>query len=157
MHGKVKYGYENPKAPGVKTNSYFSLSLEKNVYVNCFTRCDLITICDLQGNLKYNIYGPGWFDNESDKKTYFFGVDILDDRIIASYINDSRIVVKGGIEMGNSPTKFLMFDINGNYLKTIDIGSEFTRFCVDQENKRLIMCFMDRPEIMGYVDTSDIL
>jgi hypothetical protein len=147
-----KFGYENPKAIGKKSNSLFALS--NNFYVNCYDRVDLMTICDLKGNLLYNVYGPGWFDNGQDKKSYFFGVDLFGKNIIASYIGGSRLVVKGNISQGNSPSKFIVFDMQGNYLKTIETGAEFSRFCVDEENKRIIAYFIDREEPLGYFDIS---
>lgn len=147
-----KFGYENPKAVGKKSNSLFALSVNNNFYVNCYDRVDLMSICDLKGNLLYNVYGPGWFDNEQDKKSYFFDVDLFGKNIIASYIGDSRLVVKGNISKGNSPSKFIVFDMQGNYLKTIDTGFEFSRFCVDEENKRIIAYFNDREEPLGYFD-----
>jgi hypothetical protein len=147
-----KFGYENPEAIGKKSNSLFALS--NNFYVNCYDRIDLMTICDLKGNLLYNVYGPGWFDKDQDKKTYFFGVDVFGKNIIASYIGGSRLVIKGNISQGNSPTKFIVFDMQGNYLKTIETGFEFSRFCVDEENKRIIAYFTDREEPLGYFDIS---
>jgi hypothetical protein len=149
-----KFGYENPEALGAKTNSFFALSVENNFYVNSYSRCDLLTICDLKGNLRYNIYGPGWFDSNQNNNSYFFGVDLFDKTIIASYIGDSRLVTKGNISKGNSPSKFIVFDMQGNYLKTIDTGFEFSRFCVDEENKRIIAYFSDREEPLGYFDIS---
>ena len=56
-----RFGYENPEAIGKKSNSLFAMLVENSFYVNCYYLCDLITICDLEGNLKYNVYGPGWF------------------------------------------------------------------------------------------------
>jgi hypothetical protein len=150
--GIEHFGYENPKSVGRKSNSVFAMSVENNFYVNCFDRIDLITICDLDGNLKYNIYGPGWFDSEQNKNSYFFDVDLIGNKIIASYIGDRAFVVKGNITKGRSPSKFIIFDIQGNYLKTIDTGFEFSRFCVDEVNKRIIAYFSDREEPLGYFD-----
>lgn len=152
--GIERFGYENPEAIGKKSNSLFAISVENNFYVNCYNRIDLMTICDLKGNLLYNVYGPGWFDNEQNKKSFYFDVDVFGKNIIASYIGDSRLVVKGNISKGNSPSKFIVFDMQGNYLKTIETGFEFSRFCVDEENKRIIAYFSDREEPLGYFDIS---
>jgi hypothetical protein len=149
-----RFGYESPEAIGKKSNSLFAISVENNFYVNCYTRIDLMTICDLKGNLLFNVYGPGWFDNEQNKKSFYFDVDVFGRNIIASYIGDSRLVVKGNISKGNSPSKFIVFDMQGNYLKTIETGFEFTRFCVDEENKRIIAYFTGREEPLGYFDIS---
>lgn len=146
-----QFGYEHPEMTGQKSNSFFSMSVENNFYVNCYSRSDLITICDLNGNLKYNIYGPEWVNND-DKKAYFADVDICSKFIIASYIGINRLNVQGNISRGNSPTKFMIFDFEGNYISTIETGNEFTKFCIDEENKRIIMNFIDKEEALGYID-----
>ena len=133
------------------------MSVDNNFYVNCYGRIDLMTICDLEGNLKFNIYGPGWFDSNRDKNSYFFDVDLLGKNIIASYIGGKGLVVKGDIIKGAAPSKFLVFDMKGNYLKTIETGFEFSRFCVDEENLRIIAYFTERDEPLGYFDISFLL
>ena len=67
----AKYGYENPDAIGKKSNSRFAFSEKNKIYGNCYLTCDLLTICNLDGTLRSNIYGPGWFDNKQDKNSYF--------------------------------------------------------------------------------------
>jgi len=49
-------GYENPS---VKKKRYqFAASEECDIYVTTSSRYDLMTIYNLDGSLKYNIYGP---------------------------------------------------------------------------------------------------
>jgi hypothetical protein len=143
-----KYGYENPKAIGKNSNSLFSMSIVNNFYVNCYYLNDLMTICDLDGNLKCNVYGPDGLNNPGNKKAYFFGAEIFGKYIVASYIGDIGFLVER--ERGNSPSKFLVFDMNGDYKATIETRHKFGRFCVDEENKRVIAYYEDRPEALGY-------
>lgn len=145
-----RYGYQHPEATGKKSSSQFALSLDNNFYVNSYFNLDLITICDLEGNLKYNIYGPDGLNNGGNKKSYYFGIDIFNDNIIASYIGDVGVIDGINGPRGNIPSKFLVFDLKGNYQKTIDTGHKFTYFCVDEENKRVIIYFDDRPIPLGY-------
>ena len=50
--------YENPL---VKRRMYqLAASEEDSIYVTTSSRYDLMTICNLDGSLKYNIYGPDW-------------------------------------------------------------------------------------------------
>ena len=145
------YGYEHPEAVGKKSNSEFNLSIENNFYVNCYYYCDLMTICDLEGNLKYNIYGPGWLNNKDNKNDYFAGVDLFNNNIIAAYLGDVGIIYNEFKRPdGNLPTKFLVFDLDGNYKETIETGHKITLFCVDEENKRVIVYFDDRENPLGY-------
>jgi len=146
-----KYGYEHPEAVGRKSNSQFKLSVENNLYVNCYYYCDLMTICDLDGNLKYNVYGPGWLKNKDNRKSYFAAVCLTNNNIIAAYIGDVGIIFdEFKRPRGNLPSKFLVFDMDGNYKETIETGYKFLYFCVDEENKRVIAYFDGRENPLGY-------
>jgi hypothetical protein len=145
-----KFGYEHPKAVGKKSNSVFTLSLKNGIYINCYYYCDLLTINSLDGKLKYNIYGVDEMDNRNYKKAYYFGVDVMSNFIVASYIDEEGLIYDGNRPKGNTPSKFLIFDTNGNYIKTIETGYKFTYFCIDEENKRLIVYFDSRENPLGY-------
>jgi len=149
-----KYGYEHPEAVGKKSNSQFVLSVENNFYVNCYGYCDLMTICDLDGNLKHNVYGTDGLINKGNKKSYYFGVDVMGKNIIASYIGDLGDIFDGNRHIGNTPSKFIVFDMDGNYKETIETGNKFTFFCVDEENKRIIAYFNSRNEPLGYFNVN---
>jgi hypothetical protein len=113
---------------------------------------DLISICDLEGNLKYNIYGPGYINDKDKRNSYFKGVEIWGDKIIVSYNGDAAMIFnkKGNPLRGSYSSKFIIFDQNGDYLQTIDTGSEFSQFCVDNENNRIITYFQERENPLGY-------
>lgn len=146
-----EYGYEHPKALGAKSRSYFGLSVENNLYVNCYSFCDLMTICDLQGNLKYNVYGPDGIENDENKKMYYGQVDILSKKIIAAYSGNNRFRINKYKRLESIyPSKFLVFDLLGNYVETIETGHSFTFFCVDEDNDRIIAFFEDRDNPLGY-------
>ena len=147
-----RFGYENPEVEGKFTNSYFALSVEDGIYVNCYLHKDLMTICEFNGNLKYNIYGPGWDDPEKDDNAYFGGVIIYDKKIFASYQGSSRIIVEGNIQRGAYPKSIIVFGLDGSYQKTIETGSEICSFCIDEKNNRIIAYFNDREEPLGYFD-----
>lgn len=53
-----KFGYSHPDAKGKKANAFFAISNEHGFYVNCYSRLDLMTICDLDGKLMYNVMDP---------------------------------------------------------------------------------------------------
>jgi len=148
------YGYEHPETIGrFKSNSLFKLSLANNIYVNCYGAYDLMTICDLEGNLKFNVYGRDGLENKDFRKSYYSGVDFYKKYIITSYIGDIGIVSEKNREpKGNTPSKFLVFDLEGNYIKTLELDEKFTYFCVDEENKRLIIYFQERENPLGYID-----
>ncbi|UXE68339.1 MAG: hypothetical protein KA713_07110 [Chryseotalea sp. WA131a] len=146
-----KYGYEQPESGGKKSNSYFALSKPHNFYVNCYLYCDLVTICDLKGNLRYNIYGPDRMDNKENMNTYFTGVDLFKNIIFAAYIGDAGIVFNEfKRQEGSLPTKFLIFNQAGDYLNTFETKHKFSSFCIDEANSRVIAHYMDRTNPLAY-------
>ena len=116
-----------------RKRSQFAVSLEHNLIVDCYAHHDLMTIYDLDGNLKYNIYGPYWDDKTSNDMVYYDAVVICKDKIVAAYA--------GGRNWGDEgfPNCFQVYDFNGNYIKTLNIGRKICNFCYDQKLNRLIM------------------
>jgi len=152
----TRFGYENPMVKGKFTNSYFDLSVENGIYVNCYLFKDLMTICDLDGNLKYNVYGPGWDDPEKDDNGYYYDVVIYEKNIFASYLGSKGSVVEGNTERGVYPNSIIIFDLDGSYKKTIDTGAEICSFCIDEKHNRIIAYFNDREEPLGYFDIPEL-
>lgn len=115
----------------------FAVSTAQDTFVECYLYHDLMTICTLSGDLKYNIYGPSWDKTVSNKKSFYGGVTFCGDRIVASY--------SGGDNFSDEyyPTKLLVFDVEGNYIKTLDVGYKIVNFCYDEVNERIIMNLND--------------
>ena len=146
-----KYGYHHPDLKGRESYSSFELSNKNEVYTICFTFVDLMTICDLEGNLKYNIYGSQWSPKETKGIQFYGEVKTYKNYIIASYIGGKHVVTAAdGGRVHNSPSKLLVFDIDGNYVKTIEVGHEFSEFCIDEDNNRVIAYFDNRINPLGY-------
>ncbi len=152
-----EFGYEHPKAIGKKSRSFFKLSTKGDFYVSCYVHCDLMTICDVEGNLKYNIYGPGWLNNEKNRIDYYSGVDLLNNHIIASYLGAIGVIRdESNRPQVVYPTKFLVFDKDGNYKATIETEHKILFFCADEKNNRVICYFDDRKNPLGYFDFPEI-
>lgn len=130
----------------------FGISMEHSIYVECHAPHDLMTICSIDGDLKYNIYGPNW-DTETHGIDHYGPVLFCDNKIVALYSGE-----KGFTENGRStwPTKFIFFDLEGNYLKTLDTGYQIVGFCYDKDNHRFIMS-MDDDMQFAYLDLDDLL
>ncbi|UZR97340.1 6-bladed beta-propeller [Chondrinema litorale] len=144
-----KFGFEFNELEKIRFN--FAMSKSKNRYVKCFRNVDLITICDLEGNLIRNVFGPNWGKKFKPRHSFFSGVEITDTNIIAAYIGDESIVFdESNTPKGNIPTKLMFFDLEGNYQKTIETGSKVWSFCIDNENNRVICFFNDRLNPIGY-------
>lgn len=146
--GEYNKGYEHPSIE--ESIFQFAASPNAGIYVVCYSYYDLMTICDLSGNLKYNIYGPKWSDKSRDFKYTSMGACIGGDKIFTLYSGERRN------EPGSYPMLINVFDINGEYLKTLYIGYKQTGICYDEENHRLILNFDDDIQF-GYLDLEGII
>lgn len=147
------YGYEPPDVIGKKANSQFKSSVPNDFYVNAYYYYDLITICALDGSLLQNVLGPDGLDNKKLKKTYYTEVDILGDEIWASYLGDVGLVEdEFGQTKGALPTKWLVFNQNGGYIRSFRSDFHIRDFCMDEENNRIIAFFDDREPGLAYID-----
>ncbi len=54
------------------------------------------------------------------------------------------------------PTQLLVFDINGNYINTLETGYRIINLCYDDRNDRLVMHFDDMIQF-GYLTLDDNL
>jgi predicted RNA-binding protein associated with RNAse of E/G family len=46
--------------------------------------------------------------------------------------------------VANWPTKFLVFDLEGNYLKTLETGYKICNICYDKKENRILMSLDDQ-------------
>ncbi len=115
--------YEHPDIKKKRITA--DVSPEYGLYVECYSRYDLMTICDLNGNLKYNIYGPKWEKRNNANSTLQPTRLLWKQKIIAGY--------SGGDHRTDAyyPTKLLVFDLNGNYIQTLETEYKISSFCYD--------------------------
>lgn len=132
-----KMKYEHPEIE--KRRFGFDVSIENGIYVECHSRHDLMTICDLDGELKWNIYGK-WDKQTVESIRYYGDVRFCGDRIYALYSGEKAYCEeKNKVPKTIFPTKFLVFDIEGNYIETLETGYQIRNFCYDKENNRILM------------------
>ena len=133
-----------------KNRITIAVSIENGIYVEASYSYDLLTICNLDGDLKYNIYGPNW-NSIRDMKSHYGKVVFIKNKICAS-------CAQGDFQTNEYiPTKFLVFDINGNYIQTIETGYWITDYCYDEGNNRIIMCLNDAEIQFAYLDLNGII
>jgi hypothetical protein len=126
-----------------------AVSPEHGMYVEGYHHNDLMTICTLDGHLKYNIYGPHWNNEDSNRMSYFRNVQFCKDKIVAGYINKDY---NGGL----TTTTLLVFDLTGDYIKTLEVGYRVIDFCYDADNNRLLFAFDDEIQF-GYLPMEGLL
>ena len=126
------------------------VSPRDKVYAECYDNVDLMTLCDFDGKLLCNIHGPAWDADSQQPMHYYSNAVFRKGQVIAAY--------SGGDKRTDDyyPTRFQVFDLEGNYLKTLDVGYKILRYCYDEANDRLIICFNDAIQY-GYIDLKDLL
>jgi hypothetical protein len=140
--GEIKpMKYEHPDIRKKRIN--FAVHKEKNIYVESHYYIDLLTICDLDGNLKYNIYGGKIKNIQTNKTLYYNDVEFCKDKIIATYSGGDTFSEDGNGIKSNHPSKFIVYDPDGNYIKTLETGCPIIDFCYDEDNNRIIMSLDD--------------
>lgn len=129
----------------------FALSEKEGLFAECYHYYNLMTIYDLNGNLKCNIYGPNWNSNPSKRLSYYTNIAFCKNKILTTYSSGDEITEN------NHPTKFLIFDINGNYIKTLETGYKICNFCYDEDNNRIIMNLDDEKIQFAYLDIEGLI
>ena len=154
LTGDVEFmGYSGH--PDVKRKRVTSVALTDNgVYVEAYWYHDLLSICSLDGELMYNLYGANWDNKTSNVNEYYTDVVFCDNKIVASYLGGRRMSEKEN--RVNYPTCLIIFTTEGEHVMTLDIGLPILSFCYDSENKRLILVFDDEIQF-GYLDLDNLL
>ncbi len=144
----TKMKYSHPKTE--KKRIDLAVSIDNEILVECYQNHDLMTIMDLDGNLKYNVYGSNWNSRNASQFRHFGKILFREDKIIASY--------SGGDLRSEEyyPDKLLIFNIRGDYIKTLDIGYRISDFCYDQNYDRIIFNFEDIIQF-GFLEMNDLL
>ena len=138
------------KHPGLKKNlAATAASVDYGIYVECSQKYDLMIICSLNGDLRHIIYGPNWNRN-SDGLFHYQEVRFCNNRILATYSGEDW-------NTAGRPTKFFVFDLTGNYIRTIETGYKIIDFCHDTKNNRLIMSLNDAKIQFAYLDLDGLI
>lgn len=128
----------------------FAFSQQDSIYVECYKHHDLLSICDLNGKLKYNIYGSKWNNKTSNKILYYDDVVICNNKIIVSYSG------RNNFSDEYMPSDFVVFNTKGDYIKTLKTGRKIVDFCYDKQYNRIIIHFDDEMQF-GYIDLNQLL
>jgi hypothetical protein len=131
----------------------FAMSAKHGIQVECYHYHDLMTVCSLNGDLKYNIYGRKWNDRVTNKFGYYENVVFCNDKIVVSYFDGKD---RYSSSESGYPTQFLVFDTKGDYIRTLETGYSILDFCYDKENNRIIMS-LDAEIQFAYLDLARLV
>ena len=134
------------KHPEVKNKrSLIDVSVEKGIIAEVYINHDLMNISDLNGNILCYIYGPDWGTQ---------GLETFEDVMITS---DHILTTYSGGQWGQGKTdKIHVFDLKGNYQKTLNIGYNMLDCNYDPTLHRLFMVFDDEIQF-GYLNLEGII
>lgn len=132
----------NPKRARVSASEKY-----KRIVV-CSNRFDIMSILDFNEKLICNVYGPNWKKQADDidhyKTTLFYN-----GKILALYSGNRQ-------SEQMYPTQVIIYSLNGEYIKTLDVGYQIGAVAADEQNRRLIFSFDDDIQF-GYLDLDGIL
>lgn len=145
VSGKLEYSPLNEKK-----RICGAVSPSQNTIVEAYRRSDLMTISDMQGVPQFNIFGPKY--NSGEQSYYYTDLLICDSYIVASYSGKS-------CNQGDSfcPNILHIFDLEGNYIKSLHSEENILHMFFDAATKRMIISFDSSEMQLGYVDLGKIL
>lgn len=127
-----------------------AVSPKYNMYVEAYLYHDLFSLCSLDGMLKCSVYGNEWSPRNTNHYAYTRNVVFCKDKIVAAYsgIRDE--------EASYVHHKLLIFDLEGNHLKTLHTDKAIIKMCYDDRYDRLILVLSD-DTLLWYLNLKDVL
>ncbi|RHJ92109.1 6-bladed beta-propeller [Parabacteroides bouchesdurhonensis] len=131
-------------------------SVKNGLYVESYWHHDLITIGYLNGDFKCNIYGEKWDNKTSNSNVYFRDAVFCKDKIVVTYLGKRRLIKGANGITVDYPTKLMVFDLDGNYIQTLETGHPISHFYYDEEDNRLFLTLQD-DMLLAYLDLDGII
>lgn len=143
----VSISYNHPDIK--KKRITYASSQQYGLIAEFYNNHDLLTISDFNGKLKCNVYGPEW---GSSSRNHYFGTGFFD--------NDNHLIVSysGGDYNTDAyyPTSLLVFGLDGEYIKTLDIGYKINSMMYDNRTNRVCMNLNDEIQF-AYLDLDGLI
>ena len=128
----ISYNHPNIK----KKRITYASSQQYGLIVELYNNYDLLTISDFNGKLKCNVYGPAWGNTQHN---HYYGDGFFD--------NNNHLIVSfsGGDNNTDAyyPTCLLVFGLDGEYIKTLEVGCKINSMRYDNKTNRLYMSLND--------------
>lgn len=150
-----KMAYTHPAIERKRVD--YALLQEYKIYAEVYAHHDLITINNWDGELVCNVYGPEWNSETSNKMLYFSNPIIYNDKLLVCYSGNKNYEPSDQSNIAGYTSKIMVFNLHGDYLKTLEIGSHIIEVVPDNHNKRLIMALDDVDIEFATLDLSALL
>lgn len=106
-------------------------SYPNNRYVLSYNLNDLLVFCNFDDELVACVKGVDWSENIT--KRYYYSQSLICKNNLFALLSDEN-----GIS-----SRFVIFDLNGNYKCTLETKHNINTFCFDEDNSKLLMCLDD--------------
>ncbi|MCM1390746.1 MAG: hypothetical protein NC216_10455 [Bacteroides sp.] len=130
-----------------KSRCHIAVSPEKNVVLSVDNNHDLIKIFNTEGKPLSYIYGPDYEADPPRGKRFFSDLQISGNKMLATY---------SGEHTRNSDKNIMIFDLDGNYLKTLRFPYSINSFVYHPGTDRLYLN-TDGETQFGYINLQETL
>ncbi len=143
----ISISYNHPDIKKKRTT--YASSQQYGLIAELYSNYDLLTISDFNGMLRCNVYGPEW-GSSSHNHYYDDGFFDNNNHLIVSY--------SGGDNNTDAyyPTCLLIFGLDGEYIKTLDVGYKISSMRYDSRINRLYMNLNDEIQF-AYLDLDGLI
>ncbi len=135
---------------GIEPFFFGNGSLEHNIVVEGHHSEDLLSISDFDGNLICNVFGPNWGSREK-RQGFMDNIEFINDQIFTVY--SGEVVSK---DIMAKPQCITIFGLDGDYIKTINLGVGVFDYVYDAKNDRLLLFVEDDENPFVYLDMRHI-
>ena len=116
--------------------------------IECYHYHDLMTILNMDGSLKRNIYGSKWETTKTNKYGFYVDAKVCNEIIVASFSDGKDRFSQTAYN--DLPTQFLIFNGDGDYIKTLETEHYIMDFCYDKIHNRIIMHLNDEKQFVFF-------
>ena len=121
---------------------------DKDELIEFSIEFDRIRFFDFNGNLKRMVYGPDYKDYQKKASYYESTPTIVGDNIYIVYANG------GDFRDPDVGHQIIVMDLEGNYIKSIDVGIRINAITYHPETRRMYVATWDEPQF-GYFEIDD--
>lgn len=134
-----------------KLKTIFAINKFKDRIIECGVNNDIITIYNLKGDKIRDIFGPKYDNDDVVKSTWFYThVTASNKYIFALYSGNDDVATK-------SYGRYIyVYDLDGNFIITLDPGMLIAKICYDNTQNRLILTCENADVQLAYINLNDI-
>lgn len=131
---------------------------EQNMVVECHFRYNVMSVRNIDGSLRYDILGKTQPINKKNWVEYYQGPPLLcKDKIVVAYLEKPIFSIRQGIRKTTVPTQLLVFNLQGDYVKTLETKHNVWFPTYDKETNRIYFFQYESDSQFAYLDLDGLL